>query len=288
MSRVTNALLNGEAFDQSVKTPMLNPTFGGQFGYSPDQSQWVSNAAYIAKPTIALLIEAPKFFEYMNNPQVWVQTLKAMVEVHPTSIEGLNATREVEFAEHNVGGAGEVQHEIVDSKRTRTDPTFNYVERVGRPFQNFLQYWIDYGMMHPETKHPLITTLSGTSPGDWLPDMYTATVLFIEPDTQFKNVVKSYLSTNMMPHGTGDITSKRDLNSQQEILNLGINFTALTQTGAGVDAFAQTILTKLNMGRANPQNRPAFVQSMDANVQSATTAGYMEGVQDLASKAISS
>ena len=43
-----------------------------------------------------------------------VETLKALVELHPKSIEGLNSTLRVEWAETPFGGAGEMQQDVTE------------------------------------------------------------------------------------------------------------------------------------------------------------------------------
>lgn len=301
MSRLTNALLGNQAYAVGATHPMLDMTYGGQFGWSPDYSQWVSNQAYVRKNLICILLEAPKFFTLMPNSPVWFQTLKSMVELMPISIEGMNGTIEVEFDQHNVGGAGEVQHEVTNATRTRSDPTFTYIEKYGLPIQTFLSAWIQYGMMDPETKTALITTLGGQAPADLLADWFTMSCLFMEPDPSGTKVVKSWVSTNMMPHGTGEMISKRDLNSASELLTLSINFTALSQFSLGTDIFAQKILTAINQTNANPMLRPSFIQGIDPNVPNptasaavgasasvagATPQGYIEGEQSLGASAV--
>lgn len=282
MSRLTNAILGNQAFGNGSTAPMLDVTYGGQFGWAPDLTQWVSNQAYIRRPLVCILLEAPRFFQLMPNPTVWVQTLKSLFELTPTVIEGMNATIEVEWADHPVGGAGEIQQEVTDVKRTRSEPTFTWIEKYGRPIQNFLQQWITYGMMDPETKYAMIGTLSKASgvtlPSDMLADWFTASALFYEPDPTHTKIVKSWVTTNMMPKGTGEIIAKRDLNTASELTTLNITFSALSQYNLGSNVFAQNILSKIAMENANPYLQPSFLQNPDSAVASATTEGYREGI----------
>lgn len=290
MSRLTNAILGNQAFSNGSTAPMLDVTYGGQFGWAPDLTQWVSNQAYIRRPLVCILLEAPRFFQLMPNPNVWVQTLKSLFELTPTVIEGMNATIEVEWADHPVGGAGEIQQEVTDVKRTRSEPAFTWIEKYGRPIQNFLQQWITYGMMDPETKYAMIGTLSKASgitlPSDLLADWFTASALFYEPDPTHTKVVKSWVTTNMMPKGTGEIIAKRDLNTASELTTLNVTFSALSQFNLGSNVFAQKILDQINLQNANPYLQPAFIQNADAAVASATTEGYREGIAAEGSNAL--
>ncbi len=283
MARLNDALLNGRAYNRGTSQPVLNAAYGGTFGFSPDLREWVNNAAYVQRNVIALLLEAPAFFQLLPDAKMWVSTLRAMVELHPRTIEGLNMTLNVEVQGTPVGGAGEEQEEFVDVKRTRSNPVFTYNDKYGRPFQRFLEYWITYGLMDPASKVANVGTLSNY-PTDMLPDRYAMTCLFIEPDPTHRKVIKSWLSTNMFPKGTGDITGRRDLNSAMVLPDLSIEFTALTQVGAGVDLLGQKMMDYLNITNANPNMRSAFIQEIAEDVK-AIDQGYKARIDGIAEDA---
>lgn len=285
MSRLTEAILEQKAFGRGSTQPMLDLSFGGQFSYAPRLTEWISNQAYVRRNMIAILLEAPRFFQLMPDPPKWVQVLKSLIEMHPKTIEGLNAGIKLELDEHNVGGAGEMQQEVTDSKRDRTEPVFSYVEKYGKPIQTFLQQWIQYGIMDPDTKYPLIGTLTGQKPEDMLADWYSCSVLFIEPDPTHQKVVQSWVVTNMYPKGTGDIIGKRDLTAASEVLNLSIEFTGIAQTGLGTNVFAQKILNAIILDNANPYLRPSMIEKINDDVAAATD-GYQKTVTDLGKSAL--
>lgn len=285
MARITDAILDQRAFGRGSNQPMLDPTFGGQFGYAPVLTEWVSNQAYVRKNLIPILLEAPRFFQLMPDPQKWVDTLKSIVELHTKTIEGLNAGLTLELDEHPVGGAGEMQQEVTDSKRARSEPVHGLVEKYGMPIQTFLYNWITYGIMDPDVKFALSNTLDGTRPEDMLADQYSMSVLYMEPDPQHKRVVKSWIVTNMFPKGTGEIIGKKDPTSASEILNLSIEFTGISQFNLGSNLFAQTILDKINMTNANPYLRAAFINSVSADVD-ASSQGYQSGIETLGTNAV--
>lgn len=272
MSRVSSALLGANAYGKGVNTAVLDLQYGGQMGFAPDLSEWVSNQQYTRRNLIALLVEAPKGFQYLSNPTYWVATLRALVELHPIRITGLAQGLEVETAETPVGGGGEMHEDFTDVKRARSQITFTWNEKYGMPVTRFLAGWIRYLMMDPDTKVALINTISGnsTTVTDMLADMYSATMLFIEPDPTHTKVVKSWLVTNMWPKGTGEITGQRDVTAAQEKLDVDVQFAGIAQTGLGVDAFAQTIMSGISITGANPYTRAAFVTALDSNVTAAT------------------
>jgi hypothetical protein len=286
MSRIRDAILaENTAYHVGKTNPMIDLQYGGQQGYAPDLTEWVSNQAYIGKNLICLLVEAPKGFGYLPDADAWVGTLRALVELHPMSITGLSAGLEVEVTENAAGGAGEMQQDFTDVKRARSNPVFRWNEKYGMPVQTFLQGWITYLMMDPASKYPNVATLSGSKPTDLLADQYAATMIFIEPDPTHTKVVKAWLCTNMWPMNTGEMIGRRELAAAGEPTTYDIPFTALTQFGAGVDLLAEKLLAGINITGANPYQRPAFLDAIDADVLAARK-GYESQVEELGSQAI--
>jgi hypothetical protein len=286
MSRITNALLEGKAFSQNYNQPMLDITYGGQLGWSPNLTQWVSNQAYVRRNLICILLEAPKFFQLMPNPQKWVESLKSLLELHARTIEGFNAGLTVETDEHPVGGAGEMQQEVTNVKRARSEPNFNFVEKYGLPIQTFLQNWIMYGLMDPDTKYALIGTLAGEKPEDMLADWYSMSCLFFEPDPNHRKVIKAWVTTNMYPKSSGDIIGKRDLTTDLEMNTLSVDFTGISQYNIGTTIFAQKILDSINLTNANPNMRASFIQNISSDVKAAQE-GYANNISTLVGNQVS-
>ena len=285
MSRLSDAILNG-AYSRDIGKPMLDLKYGGQQGWAPNLTEWTSNQAYVSRPVICLMIEAPKMFTVMPDSQKWIASLKAMFERHARSIEGLNAGLTVDSDEHALGGAGEQQQEVVNVTRERSQPRFSFVEKYGRPIQTFLDYWIRYGMMDPETKFALLGTRGNSNVKDMMADWYTATCLFIEPDPLHQTVDKAWLVTNMYPTGTGDITAKRDLTSSQEVLNLDIEFAGISQVGLGVNKFAQELLTAINTRNSDPFMKSAFMNKVSADVSRENKNSYKGWTEEVAKQAV--
>ena len=56
MGRVTDALLKNTAYARGSVNPILDLQYGGQMGYAPNYNEWVSNAAYVPRNLICLLL----------------------------------------------------------------------------------------------------------------------------------------------------------------------------------------------------------------------------------------
>ena len=239
----------------------------GQNGFRTDFEGYVNNSAYVRRNLIAVLVEAPRGFQHLPNPEQWVATLKSLVELHAKTIEGLQSTLTVDFVENAVGGAGEMQEDISNVTRARSTPTFTWTEKYGKPINAFLTGWITNLMMDPITKVPNIMTRSGDKPTDILPDYTGCTVLFIEPDPTHTRVVHSWLCTNMHPKTAGEVVGSRDLTAGGESIDYSVEFTSLTQEGLGVDLLAQRYMDEMNMSAVNPNLKPAFVDMIEADLR---------------------
>lgn len=286
MSRLADTILENRAFNQYGGAVMIDPRHTGQNGYSPDFQAYVGNAAYIRRNLIAILIEPPRGFQDLEDPQYWVDTLKNLIELAPKSIDGLKQTLSVEHVETPFGGAGEMQQDISNVTRERSTPTFTWTEKYGKAIAAFLNGWVLNLIMDPETKYPRVVS-SGTKPTDLLPDYTGMTVLFFEPDPTHTKVITAWLSTNMRPNGqVAEVTGRRDLTAAGEQQEYSVEFTALTQVGEGVKRFAQEMLDLMTLTGANPNLREAFVSAIDEDVK-AGDHGYVEQIDEAARATIS-
>ena len=178
------------------------------------------------------------------------------------------------------------QQDLTNVKRAQSKPKHTLLERPGNPIQRFIEGWILWGGMDPDTKFPMVATLpSAAGLEDLMADMVTATVLYIEPDQMGRKVNKAWLVFNMFPEATGDMIGSADKTQDMQTQTVDIQFTGLHQIGAGVDAFAQQILSAISLTGANPNMRQALVDGISADVRAAP-GGFMAGVQNTANQAI--
>jgi hypothetical protein len=280
MARHSNTIMGKTAYASYSHTPAVDLQQGGQQGHFNDFRFYVNNSAYVTRNTVAILVEAPRGFRYLDNPNEWVGALKAIIEKHSQRIEGLRSTITVENVENAVGGDGNMQEDVSNVTRERSVPVHVIIEKYGMPVNKFLEGWITGLLMDPVTKIPNVSTLGrANGPTDLLPDFTSATVLYFEPDPTFRTVQKAWLCTNMRPKTGGIVEGTRDLTQGGESLTYNIEFTALTQVGVGVNNFAQRVLDSMNLTGTNPNLREAFQPNLDADV-AASNVGYKEQVNE--------
>ena len=285
MGRLTDGIMPADkAYGAGATAPMTNLKYGGQWGPMTNVGQYIYNAPYVQQNLIIKVIEVPRGFSDLEDSSIWTENLKALIELHARTVDGFNMGLEVDYSEQASGGAGEVQQTPTNSKRTRSEPSFTWDEKYGRPIHRLMNGWVRNLIMDPETKMPAVVA-NGKPPEDLLPDYRAMTILAFEPDPTMTKVMKAWLVTNMMPKTDGDSTGKRDLNSELETPEIQIQFTALQAVGAGVDAMAQKILDGMNLSGLNSHLKPAFVTSISADVK-AGASGYSESLAAAAKAAV--
>lgn len=283
MGRFTDTLLaQNTGYGADRKTPMVNPGRPGQFGHSIEPAEHISATQYVRKNLVIRLLEAPRGFNDLPNPNVWRQTLKSILETHPNTVEGFNSQLSVEYVSTAFGGAGEEQETVSDVKRARTTPSFSFTERYGRPISVFIDQWILELFGDPNTKYPNVCTRTN-KPTDLLSDYRTCSFIAFEPDPTFRYIDKAWLVVNAGPKGGAPMEGRRDQNSPGENLTFTLELTSISFVGRGVDELAQIFLDEMAPTLVNPNNRKAIYEKVDATVDgNAAPFGYAENIAAMA------
>ena len=288
MARITDAILNkGVAY--ATTAPVADLKYGGQNAHfarigrvgadGKSYDEWISNQAYIQRNIIPVVIRSPKFFNFMPEPEKWVDAYKALMELHPLTITGLTSGLTVDVDTHAIGGAGEEQEEVTNVKRTKSIVSTTYKEKANKSIMKYLDIYIRYGMMDPDTKKPLVSELIENIEdvgGMYTADFYTGTVLYIEPDITQKYVVDSWLSTNLFPKSNGERTGKRDLHNPGEAPELTIEWGGITMNNNVVTELAERILKDLTVLKTIPDNDMVTPASEISPTVSASDVGFNE------------
>lgn len=279
-SRHKDTLLGeGMAYGEHNDSPMVNLAIGGQNAYQSDLRYFHANTDYVRKNLIIKVMQAPRGFLFLDNPDSYYKALKGIVEMHAQTWEGFNRTLTVNSVEGPVSGAGEIQHTPSQVLRQRSDPTMTIREKYGRPVQRFFESWVTELIMDPDSQVPGISTRAN-APRDLLPDIYSMTICAFEPDPSFTKVNSAWLITNMYPMNAGDYTGRRDKTADGEELVLNIPWTGMQQVGVAVDRLAQGLLDSMMRTGTSPNLKPAFMSGVEQDVLAQNTVGFTEQVAD--------
>lgn len=282
MARKHNTLINdgnkGVAYGALRDAVMLDLANGGNNGHMPEYPTYISNTPYVRRNLILRLVSSPRGFDLLPESQRWHEALKALIELHPLSVQGFNQQLEIDTRETPFGGAGEQQEVYANVTRSRVAPVFNYVEKYGRPIGTFFEHWVTELIMDPNTKYPNIIAREKARREvvDLLPDFTSATILAFEPDPAFTRIDKAWLVTDLKPKGSlAPVEGQRDIHTGGELVEFPIEMTGIAMVGRGVDAFAARVLKSMNLVGANPLTRESFVREIDGTVRDLDT-GYSE------------
>lgn len=232
---------------------MVRPFDSGMQGPANQTGKYVTNASRLRRNLIARVMEYPRWVDYMPNPAVWRQAIKTFIEVHST-FSGLDKGLTAEYVQTQQGRNNRQQSEAGLVTEAQSSITHTGVDKDGKVFQNMFSAWLIYGVCDPQTGHPGIAAINPNVP-DFLPDMYSMTVLYFEPDAYQRKVVNAWWCTNMAPESNGPDIGERDPNSGPQTNELSISFTSQQQTGWGVMQAAQQELQRMKLNGLRPMTR---------------------------------
>jgi len=266
--------------------PVMNLSYGG-LGYLPkigrigpdgkNYEEWVSNDAHVSRNVIPILLTYPKFFNYMPNKDLLIKTYKAIMEEHALTITGFNSGLELETGD-NILGPNLTSKVVTKVNIAETALNMTFRERTNKTFTKFFDMFIRYGIMDPHSLKPLVSkyiTNFEEVERAYLSDMYSCTMLFIEPDITQKAVVDAWLVFNMFPLKTGDRTGKRDISAAGETVELSIDFNSPTLNTPAVLTLASAVLDSLTVLNKIPDLEMILpVSGVDSTLSSLEDTGF--------------
>ncbi|BEG72651.1 virion structural protein [Pseudomonas phage PA1C] len=269
MKRYNDPMAPQSGYGAGGSKNTINLAQAGTDVFRPDLANLASNTPYVSRNLVPFLLEAPRFFQYASNSRQLVRSLKALVENHVRTIDGLQQTVTVDTAEAPWGGSGEAIQAATNVTRARSTPSLGCWELQGRAIQRYLKWWITYGIGDENTKIPRIVAEGNVPPEKYDATFYGATILFVEPDPTFQDVVSAYLCTNMFPLSTGQWESRKDAAQIGQNLDLSIEFSAMTDVSEGVTMYARQLFRTLNIKGMNPNEQRGWIESISADVRAA-------------------
>lgn len=294
MARLINTVMDPKAqtaYGRGRLPPVLTMAQQGQFGQQVEMAGYVSSTPYVRKNLIVKVLEVPRGFNDLDEPQDWIAAYKSLIETHAKRVEGFQAQLTVDVVSTPFGGAGEEIESPSDVKRQRSSPSFTWVDKYGRPIATFWDQYIMELIGDPISKTPNVMTraqMRNVKLPDLLPDYIGGTIIVFEPDPTFTLVDKAWLVTNFWPKSGAPVEGIRDLTSSGDMSEFSIEFANICQVGLGVNKLAQRLLNEMNLTGTNPNNRDAFIQAVDPLLGNgiASAVGYTEQMDRVARETV--
>ena len=237
-----------------------NLAYGGQGGHfaalgrkGPDginYAEWINAAPYMSSNVIAIVEHYPKGFDLLPNSDVWIAEYKALIELHPLDISGLDFSLAVEMGEVELGGDGAKFTEILNINRNQSTVTFSYNEMANKSITKFMDKYYRYLIRDPDTNHPLIRNYVkdiDTIGGIYGPEYRSGTVMFIEPDALQRKVVDALRMINFQFTNAPERTMKKVRTGAGEFLEITLEATGISRSDDSVLALAQIYLDRMNV-----------------------------------------
>lgn len=283
--RFQNPFIGNRLYGRGAAENTVDLSQAGTYQFAPNLANLAANTPYIRRNIVPFLIEAPRFFRYADNSDMLVKCLKAFVETHTRTIDGLNQQLSVDYAEAPVGGSGERIQTATNVTRAVSNPTHGCWELQGRAISKFIKWWIQYGIGDENTKVPLIVSNGRVSADMYDQTFMGATILYVEPDPTFTDVVSAWLCTNVQPTATPPWEGSKDASQLGQNLDINVEFTAISDVSVGVELYARELIQQLNLAGMNPNERPLWMEGVSADVLKANN-GIDDQLREAASNRI--
>lgn len=246
-------------------TPVVDPRVGGQQGALQNPAELNSADYRYKNKIIPVLFQAPRAMRFMKDGDIKRQMLKAIIEQHPISIQGLNSSYTVESEETPFGEGGEVVQTPTLVTVARSEPSMSFRELKGKVITNLFKDIIEQLVMHPSTRRPGIIKeqayIDAGSPPLKISDR-SFIVLFIEPNDTMTGIDRAYLCANMMPTEIPD-ESNSEVGTAGELETLELTFTATTLHNDAVKELAAQYLAAINRQGYAPSSLQPFIGEME-------------------------
>ena len=212
---------------------MSEKHYGGENGYSPDVSEWVTNQSYTQRNLIPILVAGfgPRVPEY----EIQTRVLRSIVELQAIKIAGFQ--RSLDYDAHR---------NVIMPGHPGT-PKCTYVEKYGRPIDNFHRTWMSDWLANAD---------------DLSREDAKVSVLFFEPNSTLDDIVEAYLCENMYPRHLSGLAPRRDITMSHPTAEVYVEYHADTRQDESTNLLAKEILKTISIQSSNPYARSALVSSI--------------------------
>lgn len=283
MSKISDRyIVPGKAYNHTdVRMPDLR--YGAQFGYAPNLSEVISTTPNIPRDMVINITRYPGMFDLFTDGEIWKETLKYMIEVHPKSITGFDATIVLGTSDVQISPSGATIRPVNDATIQHSKLQMTYpMDFSNEPIVSFWKEFIRIGIRDPILKRPLISTLGlDNIPDDWTLDMYSWDMIGYEPNVHFKKVSKAWEVYGVHPLGSGPITGSKDQLNARSVNELTYELTGVDESNIGTRVAAQAIIDKIDLAKANPYTVRSDLTEADIGLVTDGKAGFFKTLEDV-------
>lgn len=249
-------------------TGELDLAKSGQNGLGFDLTAIANSTPYTKNPLFLQLTRAPKAFKLHPDGAQLTAALKRLVERHPKNWTGFQQVLEIETAQIPLGWDRQMLTIPTNVTRGPIQPSLTADKLYDEVDARFWNYFIETFLGNPTTQRPNYAELSGT-PDDWLVDQYTFDIIAWEPDMTYTKAIKAWACAAMLPTNSVEVTGERDTQNAHTNEEYSITFATIYDGDQAVVDTATQLMQAMNLHSVNPIHKPAYFDTIDANVSAA-------------------
>lgn len=245
---------------------VANIVDGAQLGYG-NHLPMVDAATPLVMPMIVPVVtHSPTMF---RNLPGYDDVLKALVERHAKSIEGIDFGYQLEGNSVPAGHDGQNMFMPTATKRTQVNPSFTWPELTGMLVWNFVRNWITM-IKDPDTQAATSAALTvGLDTIDpQLMSTFSMDVLFLQFDTTLRsqNLLDAYFVTNMWPQETGMAGFSKNV-GESKMQERSITFYGVVQHNRNTKAIGRMVAEILGLHRVDFNLAVPVAQQIHSRLQ---------------------
>ena len=265
VSNVSPLLFNAGRLGTLPTDTVANIAVGGQLGLGSHLVNIDAATPLIMPPIVPIVMHMPTMFA---NIQYYAEVLKALVERHAKTIDGIDFGYTLETEATPSGHDGQTLKIPTNARRGEVSPSMVFSELNGMLVWNFFKNWM-HMIKSPDTQAATLgglTTNSSTIPPQTL-SVFSMDVMFIQYDTTLRpeNILDGYMIAGMYPTDIGQGGFKREI-GQSTMPERTIAFTGIVQHNDATKQKAIDIAQLLALHSVNYRKAEPVVASIESQL----------------------
>ncbi len=255
----------------SPDLPMINPAQAGGFTIMPSWGKkgalnffnkgWAFlnyTTLQVKSHVIVIPMSLPGMLDYLPNTNVLKRAFYHLLATAPRSITGLTGEITVNVAEGQFHNTSEKIPVITGQTKAQSNITREYTDVGNGTWQSIIKLWIDLISPNIYTGQSGLMNYLDVAEKDFDEqfdkrlDIIGASVLYIEPDSTQRYVIRAWMTVGEFPTSSGTIEGKRTAGEERTLSELSIPFKHMTFEDENTRKMAQKLWDDMRKGLMLP------------------------------------
>jgi len=281
--------------NEALNAAMLDIKYGGQSGLLPnigslDENgkafiELLNSQPYIKQNLIPFTMSLPRGYDYFPNAKEMKEAHIALFELHPESIDGIDATLTAEMESMKVGKSNQNLKAYKSVSRPECNVAYTIREKHGRPVTNFIDTMLEYLGRGEFDQPPLVTKLDTFPRTGVIPtplELAGWSTLFVLPDYSQTRCEDAYLVIGQQVEGSVENAPKFSIEGVGEQITATINTGGVLVYGPAIRELGQIMLDRLETYNINSKD---MISPIDPNALDAAIKDSRFGLDGAAERA---